>query len=114
MTNQGFDYANFSMYNQFPFIMWHEFMGPSGAVQGLFKSQWDRNYAIDEDFRPLGYVNQLEGRKGDYLPVSRGCEDLTYSVDVYQLGWEGGGVELLPDSILPLLSFTGESYGFFL
>jgi arylsulfatase A-like enzyme len=72
MTNQGFDYANFSMYNQFPYIMWHEFMGPSGAVQGLFKSQWDRKYTLDENFRPLAYVNQLEGRKGENPRVFMG------------------------------------------
>jgi arylsulfatase len=72
MTNQGFDYANFSMYNQFPLMMWHEFLGPSGAVQGLFKSQWDRKYTLDENFRPLGYVNQLEGRKGEKPRVFTG------------------------------------------
>jgi len=72
MTNQGFDFANFSMYNQFPSMMWHEFMGPSGAVQGLFKSQYDKKYAIDNDFRPLGYVNQLEGSKGEAPRVFTG------------------------------------------
>ena len=72
MNNQGFDYANFSMYNQFPLINWHEFLGPSGAVQGLFESQWDRNYTVDKEFRPLGYVNQLEGRKGEKPKVFTG------------------------------------------
>jgi arylsulfatase len=72
MTNQGFDYANFSMYNQFPNMIWHEFMGPSGAVQGLFESQWDRKYTLDKNFRPLGYVNQLEGRKGENPRVFTG------------------------------------------
>ena len=65
MNHQGFDYANFSMYNQFPFIMWHEQMQVSGAVQGLFPSGWDRDYAVDEHFRPLAYINQLEGIKGE-------------------------------------------------
>lgn len=72
MNHQGFDYANFSMYNQFPFIMWHENFGPPGAVQGLFPGQWDKNYAVDEEFRPLGYVNQLEGRKGEKPRVYTG------------------------------------------
>jgi len=72
MNNQGFDYANFSMYNQFPFIMWHEFMGPSGAVQGLFSSQEDKKYTIDKKFRPLGYANQLEGVKGEKAKVFTG------------------------------------------
>jgi arylsulfatase len=61
MSNQGFDYANFSMYNQYPFIAWQ----PGGPVVGLFESQWDKNYTIDREFGPLGYVNQLEGRKGE-------------------------------------------------
>ena len=78
MNNQGFDFANFSMYNQFPFIMWHEFMGPSGAVQGLFKSQYDKKYAIDGEFRPLGYVNQLEGRKGEAPRVFSGTSITDY------------------------------------
>ena len=72
MNHQGFDYANFSMYNQFPLINWHEFLGPSGAVQGLFESQWDRKYTVDREFRPLGYVNQLEGRKGEKPRVFTG------------------------------------------
>lgn len=72
MTNQGFDFANFSMYNQFPFMMWHEFMGPSGAVQGLFDSQLDKKYTLDKEFRPLAYVNQLEGRKGEKPRVYSG------------------------------------------
>ena len=61
MNNQGFDYANFSMYNQYPFIAWQ----PGGPVVGLFETQWDKNYTIDEEFGPLGYVNQLEGYKGE-------------------------------------------------
>ena len=68
MTNQGFDYANFSMYNQFPFIGWQ----PGGMADGLFKSQWDKNYTIDSGFRPLGFVNQLEGRKGEAPRVFTG------------------------------------------
>ena len=72
MNNQGFDYANFSMYNQFPLMMWHKMLGAGGAVQGLFEFQWDKKYAIDQDFRPLGYVNQLEGRKGEKPRVFSG------------------------------------------
>jgi len=68
MTNQGFDYANFSMYNQFPFIGWQ----PGGMADGLFKSQWDKSYTIDSGFRPLGFVNQLEGRKGEAPRVFTG------------------------------------------
>lgn len=72
LNHQGFDYANFSIYNQFPNMMWHEFMGPSGAVQGLFPSQEDRVYRVDSEFRPLGYINQLEGLKGEKPTVFTG------------------------------------------
>ena len=72
LHNQGFDYANFSIYNQYPFIMWHKQMGAAGAVQGLFPEQFDKHYALDEAFRPLGFVNQLEGRKGEQARVYTG------------------------------------------
>ena len=72
LNNQGFDYANFSIYNQYPFIMWHRQMAAAGAVQGLFPEQFDKLYALDQVFRPLGYVNQLEGRKGEAARVYTG------------------------------------------
>lgn len=64
MNHQGFDYANFSMYNQFPWMTWQPQLTVGGAIQGLFPNQWDKDYTIDTNFRPLGYVNQLEGVKG--------------------------------------------------
>ena len=72
MNYQGFDYANFSMYNQFPFIMWHKQMATGGAVKGYFPEQSDRHYALDGSFRPLAYINQLEGRKGEAPTVATG------------------------------------------
>ena len=75
MTNQGFDFANFSMYNQFPWIGWQ----PGGLADGLFKHQWDKDYAVDSRFRPLGYVNQLEGRKGEAPRVFTGSSRAEYS-----------------------------------
>ncbi|MGI9328262.1 MAG: sulfatase-like hydrolase/transferase [Pseudomonadales bacterium] len=72
LHNQGFDYANFSIYNQYPFIMWHKQMAVGGAVQGLFPEQFDKRYALDSAFRPLGFVNQLEGRKGEQARVYTG------------------------------------------
>ncbi len=78
MNHQGFDYANFSLYNQFPFIMWHEQFGPSGAIQGMFPGQWDKNYTVDENFRPLGYVNQLEGVKGEAPRLYTGTSLMDY------------------------------------
>lgn len=65
MHNQGFDVANFSMYNQFPFMTWHAQAGAANLIQGLFPFQWDKEYTIDQEFRPLGYINQLEGIKGE-------------------------------------------------
>lgn len=65
LHKQGFDYANFSMYNQFPFMTWHPQAGAAGVVTGLFPFQWDRSYTLDQEFRPLGYINQLEARKGE-------------------------------------------------
>lgn len=75
LNNQGFDYANFSMYNQYPFIAWQ----PGGPIVGLLENQWDKNYTIDQQFRPLGYVNQLEGRKGQQPKVFTGTTRADYT-----------------------------------
>ncbi len=77
MNNQGFDYANFSMYNQFPWITWQVPAALAGGSQGHFPFQWDKKYAIDKEFRALDYVNQLEGRKGEktHVYVGNGVAD---------------------------------------
>lgn len=72
MQNQGFDVANFSMYNQFPWITWQAQAGVANVIQGLFPFQWDKEYAIDQNFRPLGYINQLEAKKGEKAKVFSG------------------------------------------
>lgn len=64
LQNQGFDYANFSMYNQFPFMTWNVPSALGGRVKGLLPFQWDKQYTLDREFRPLGYINQLEAKKG--------------------------------------------------
>ncbi len=64
MHNQGFDYANFSMYNQFPFMMWHPMPALAGRTNGLFPFQWDKAHTLDKEFRPLGWINQLEATRG--------------------------------------------------
>ncbi len=64
MHNQGFDYANFSMYNQFPFMMWHPAPAVAGRTNGLFPFQWDKKHTLDQEFRPLGWINQLEATRG--------------------------------------------------
>jgi len=69
MHNQGFDVANFSMYNQFPFMTWQPPAGTANVIQGLFPFQWDKEYTIDQKFRPLGYINQLEAKKGEKAKV---------------------------------------------
>lgn len=75
LNHQGFDYANFSMYNQYPFIAWQ----PGGPVVGLFEDQLDKQYTLDQKFRPLGYVNQLEGRKGEKPKVFIGNSRADYT-----------------------------------
>ncbi len=64
MHNQGFDFANFSMYNQFPFMMWHPMPAMTGRTNGYFPFQWDKKHTLDKGFRPLGFINQLQGSKG--------------------------------------------------
>jgi arylsulfatase len=64
LQNQGFDYANFSIYNQYPFMTWNPRAAVGGQVNGLFPFQWDKTHTLDKGFRPLGYINQLEATKG--------------------------------------------------
>ncbi len=64
LHNQGFDYANFSIYNQYPFMTWSARAAMAGQVNGLMPFQWDKKHTLDKKFRPLAYVNQLEARKG--------------------------------------------------
>jgi arylsulfatase len=78
MNHQGFDYANFSMYNQFPYMTWQPQMIPGGGIQGFFPSQWDKHYTLDKKFRPLAYINQLEGRKGEKPKVYGGTSAQDY------------------------------------
>jgi arylsulfatase A-like enzyme len=72
MQNQGFDVANFSMYNQFPLMTWQPPVAAAGVVEGLLPFQWDKDYTLDQNFRPLGYLNQLEARKGEKAKVFGG------------------------------------------
>jgi arylsulfatase len=65
LHNQGFDFANFSMYNQYAFMAWHPQAALAGRTNGHFPFQWDKDHTLDREFRPLGYINQLEGRKGE-------------------------------------------------
>ena len=80
LNNQGFDFANFSLYNQFPFMTWQRQLAPGGVVQGLFPEQQDRRYTLDSQFRPMGYINQLEGRKGEPARVFSGTSIRDYKM----------------------------------
>ncbi len=64
LHKQGFDYANFSLYNQYPFMTWNVQAAAAGRANGLFPFQWDKTHTLDKEFRPLGFINQLEARKG--------------------------------------------------
>lgn len=65
LQNQGFDYANFSIYNQYPFMTWNPQAAAAGRANGLFPFQWDKKHTLDKQFRPLGFINQLEAKKGE-------------------------------------------------
>ena len=65
LQRQGFDYANYSMYNQFPFMTWNVPAALATRVKGLFPFQQDKKHTLDQGFRPLGYVNQLEAKRGE-------------------------------------------------
>lgn len=64
LHNQGFDYANFSMYNQYPLMAWSVQASLAGRAKGLHPFQWDKDHTLDKGFRPLGFVNQIEAQKG--------------------------------------------------
>jgi arylsulfatase A-like enzyme len=70
MHNQGFDYANFSMYHQFPFMMWQEQMGVGGAVQGLFPGQWDRKQTHAVPYRGIDNLPQEARELAERFPTS--------------------------------------------
>ena len=65
MHNQGFDEADFSLYNQFPPIFWN----PDGEAQmltsGYTKSMQEKQYLVDDTWRPYGYIMNIVGKKGE-------------------------------------------------
>ncbi len=76
MHNQGFDYANFSLYNQYPFMTWNVQGALAGRANGLLPFQWDKQHTLDMGFRPLGFVNQLEATKGGEAKEYLGKPDI--------------------------------------
>ena len=65
MHNQGFDEAQFSMYNQFPPIFWHRSGEAAGLTKGYTPDMTEKNYLVDDSFRPYGYIMDIKGRKGE-------------------------------------------------
>ncbi|SCY30026.1 sulfatase-like hydrolase/transferase [Desulfoluna spongiiphila] len=63
--NQGFDEANASLYNQAGPTWWNELGEAAGATVGWSKDTWDKEYALDQNFRPYDYVMAIEAKKGD-------------------------------------------------
>jgi arylsulfatase A-like enzyme len=63
-TNQGFDEAMFSLANQGPPSFFNEEGEKAGFTWGYTKGAWDKKYAIDQQFRPYGWINYVEGKKG--------------------------------------------------
>jgi arylsulfatase len=86
MHNQGFDEAQFSMYNQFPPMFWHKQGEATGLTIGYTKDMWDKTYALDKNWRPYGYIMDLEGKKGgkarETLPPS--LENYRKLIDMHQ------------------------------
>lgn len=65
MHNQGFDEAQFSLYNQFPPIFWHRSGEASQLTKGYTPEMTEKNYLVDDTFRPYGYIMDIEGKKGE-------------------------------------------------
>ena len=64
LHNQGFDEADFSMYNQFPPAMWHREGETANATMGYTKEYGEKNYIVDNTWKPHGYIMNIEGKKG--------------------------------------------------
>jgi len=89
LTNQGFDEALFTPYNQV-LSLWNPIGEGANAVIGIMESQFPENpYQLDDNFVPRGWILNLEGKKGeqvkewgkptheDYLKVDAECERRT-------------------------------------
>jgi len=89
LTNQGFDEALFTPYNQV-LSLWNPIGEGANAIIGMMESQFPQNpYQLDDNFVPRGWIMNLEGKKGekvsewgkpthdDYLKVDAECEKRT-------------------------------------
>lgn len=86
MHNQGFDEAQFSMYNQFPPMMWHPEGEAANNTIGFTKEMTEKKYLVDQTWRPYGYIMDVEGKKGgkarETLPPS--LENYRKLIDIHQ------------------------------
>jgi arylsulfatase len=64
MHNQGFDEAQFSLYNQFPPIFWHRTGEKHMMTNGYTPEMTEKDYLVDSTWRPYGYIMDVEGKKG--------------------------------------------------
>ena len=89
LTNQGFDEALFTPYNQV-LSLWNPMGEGANAVLGVMEDQLTRSpYQLDNNFNPRGWVFTLDGKKGeqvkewgkptheDYVKVDAECERRT-------------------------------------
>ena len=89
LTNQGFDEALFTPYNQV-LSLWNPVGEGANAVIGLMEDQlMEYPYELDNEFLPRGWILNLEGKKGEkvsewgapthdnYLAVDPECEKRT-------------------------------------
>jgi arylsulfatase len=65
MHNQGFDEAQFSLYNQFPPMFWHRDGEMAQTTIGYTPTMTEKKYLVDQSFRPYGYIADIEGKKGE-------------------------------------------------
>ncbi|MBC2712456.1 MAG: sulfatase-like hydrolase/transferase [Desulfosarcina sp.] len=64
MHNQGFDEAQFSLYNQFPPIFWHKQGEAASTTIGYTKDMTEKKYLVDQTWRPYAYIMDVEAKKG--------------------------------------------------
>ena len=67
LTNQGFDEALFTPYNQV-LSLWNPIGEGANAVMGIVESQLTKSpYQLDDNFVPRGWIMNLEGKKGEQV-----------------------------------------------
>lgn len=89
LTNQGFDEALFTPYNQV-LSLWNPIGEGANAIMGMMENQLVEDpYKLDNNFLPRGWIMNLEGKKGeqvkewglptheDYSKVDAECEKRT-------------------------------------